>query len=578
MLRKRILAMTCLSLSMASILAGCSLTPQKTPQTEASTEAKPVVPQTEAQSETAVQTESETQKETSLKDVQVSVEKGGRKGNVELQIEDSTGSKQISENFASSSSAFSSQDSEGNGVYMDSDSVLYTRDGKWKEIQGDYQDIFNLIYSDECEKKEDTVINDNACYHLSLDSDDNIGVLLGYCYMNGYSDIVCGSTHFDFYINRETKQFVRIDISMPFMATAGDSTDAKGEISGSITVTDSNTDTVVKPEAEKDDSKASKSDYTPGEIIEDKNAYQNQQFGIQILGQDMFTFDSSKTDELKNSYKDSGSKYQEEAYASGNGVILNISSIASNGASTEDVIKQYLSDSAAEGVTAGDQVKLAGNNYATSTSTINQTQTKTYGTGVDGQVLIFTLYYTDAATIDSFEKKNIFSTSENPFWEAESWTLEGKYQITTPKGYSIVKGESGDLYVDMKSSADELNVFAIENSSIDTEIENETATEGNTTRVVKGQEDVALADGSTMKYLMVFNTEPNLTYYTYVGLIQKDTAVIKLYAVSTVENADFKSTYTEIANNVSVPEQETAAGQENPDAQTETPAETAAAQ
>lgn len=223
-------------------------------------------------------------------------------------------------------------------------------------------------------------------------------------------------------------------------------------------------------------------------------------------------------------------------------------------------------------------MKLAGNNYATSTSTINQTQTKTYGTGVDGQVLIFTLYYTDAATIDSFEKKNIFSTSENPFWEAESWTLEGKYQVTTPKSYSIVKGESGDLYVDMKSSADELNVFAIENSSIDTEIENETATEGNTTRVVKGQEDVALADGSTMKYLMVFNTEPNLTYYTYVGLIQKDTAVIKLYAVSTVENADFKSTYTEIANNVSVPEQETAAGQENPDAQTETPTETAAVQ
>lgn len=578
MLRKRILAMTCLSLSMASVLTGCSLTPQKTPQTEASTEAKPVVPQTETQSETAVQTESETQKEVSLKDIQVSVEKGGRKGNVELQIEDSTGSKQISENFASSSSAFSSQDSEGNGVYMDSDSVLYTRDGKWKEIQGDYQDIFNLIYSDECDKKEDTVINDNACYHLSLDSDDNIGALLGYCYMNGYSDIVCGSTHFDFYINREMKQFVRIDVSMPFLATAGDSTDAKGEISGSIIVTDANAEAIVKPEIEKEDTKTAASDYKTGEILGDKNAYQNQQFGIQILGQDLFTFDSAKTDELKGSYIDSGSKYQEEAYAYGDGVILNISSIESNGSSTEDIIKQYLSDSAAEEVNAGEQIKLAGNNYATAASIINQTQTKTYGTGVDGQVLIFTLYYTDAATIDSFEKKNIFSTSENPFWEAESWTLEGKYQVTTPKGYSIVKGESGDFYVDMKSSADELNVFAIENSSIDTEIENETATEGNTTRVVKGQEDVALADGSTMKYLMVFNTEPNLTYYTYVGLIQKDTAVIKLYAVSTVENADFKSTYTEIANNVSVPEQETAAGQENPDAQTETPAETAAAQ
>lgn len=578
MLRKRILAMTCFSLSMASVLTGCSLTPQKTPKTEASTEVKPVVPQTETQSETAVQTETKALKEASLKDVQVSVEKGGRKGNVELQIEDSTGSKQISENFASSSSAFSSQDSEENGVYMDSDSVLYARDGKWKEIQGDYQDIFNLIYSDECDKKEDTVINDNACYHLSLDSDDNIGALLGYCYMNGYSDIVCGSTHFDFYINRETKQFVRIDVSMPFLATAGDSTDAKGEISGSIIVTDTNADAIVKPETEKEDTKTATSDYKTGEILGDKNAYQNQQFGIQILGQDLFTFDSAKTDELKGSYIDSGSKYQEEAYAYGDGVILNISSIESNGSSTEDIIKQYLSDSAAEEVNAGKQIKLAGNNYATATSIINQTQTKTYGTGVDGQVLIFTLYYTDVATIDSFEKKNIFSTSENPFWEAECWILEGKYQVTTPKGYSIVKGESGDLYVDMKSSFDELNVFAIDNSSIDTEIVNETVTEGNTTREVKGQEDVTLADGSVMKYLMVFNTEPNLTYYTYVGLIQKDTAVIKIYAVSSADNADFKATYTDVANSISIPEQDTTAEQENSDAQTDAPAETAVMQ
>ena len=570
--------MTCFSLSMASVLTGCSLTPQKTPKTEASTEVKPVVPQTETQSETAVQTETKALKEASLKDVQVSVEKGGRKGNVELQIEDSTGSKQISENFASSSSAFSSQDSEENGVYMDYDSVLYARDGKWKEIQGDYQDIFNLIYSDECDKKEDTVINDNACYHLSLDSDDNIGALLGYCYMNGYSDIVCGSTHFDFYINRETKQFVRIDVSMPFLATAGDSTDTKGEISGSIIVTDTNADAIVKPETEKEDIKTAASDYKTGEILGDKNAYQNQQFGIQILGQDLFTFDSAKTDELKGSYIDSGSKYQEEAYAYGDGVILNISSIESNGSSTEDIIKQYLSDSAAEEVNAGEQIKLAGNNYATATSIINQTQTKTYGTGVDGQVLIFTLYYTDVATIDSFEKKNIFSTSENPFWEAECWTLEGKYQVTTPKGYSIVKGESGDLYVDMKSSFDELNVFAIENSSIDTEIVNETVTEGNTTREVKGQEDVTLADGSVMKYLMVFNTEPNLTYYTYVGLIQKDTAVIKIYAVSSADNADFKATYTDVANSIFIPEQDTTAEQENSDAQTDAPAETAVMQ
>ena len=115
--------------------------------------------------------------------------------------------------------------------------------------------------------------------------------------------------------------------------------------------------------------------------------------------------------------------------------------------------------------------------------------------------------------------------------------------MTTPNGYSVVKSESGDLYVDMVSSADEINVFAIENSSVDQEREKETQMEGNTTRVVKMEEDVALTDGTSMKYLVVFNTEPNLTYYTYVGLVQKDTAVMKFYAVSTAENAGFKNIY-----------------------------------
>ena len=72
-----------------------------------------------------------------------------------------------------------------------------------------------------------------------------------------------------------------------------------------------------------------------------------------------------------------------------------------------------------------------------------------------------------------------------------------------------------------------------------------------------------------MKYLAVFNTEPNLTYYTYVGLAQKDTAVIKFYAVSTAENADFKNIYTEIANSVSVASQETVASDDGAATETE---------
>lgn len=572
MLKKRIMILACLGITTASILTGCaSITPQKNIQTEKATEAVPMVLQSESQPETVMQTETTSKKEVSLKDIQVSVEKGGRKGSVDLQIDDSTGSRKINQTFLSTSSSFLSQDSEGNGVYSDGESVLYSQNNSWKETDGDFQDIFNLVYSEDCEKREGTVINDNACYHLSLDSDDDIGILLGYCYLNGYQDIIFGSTHFDFYINLETKQFVRVDVSMPFIATAGDSTDVKGEISGSITITDANTETVVKPEITEEETESTTKTYKAGEILDDKNAFQNQQFGIQILGQSLFTFDSSKTEEIKSSYVNSGSKYQEEAYASGDGVILNISSIPSSGASTENVLSQYLADSSAENISIGENIKLAGNTYATSTASINQTMTKTYATGVDGQVLIITVYYTDEGTVDSFEKKNVFSTSENPFWEAESWTLEGKYTVTTPNGYSIVKSESGDLYVDLISSADEINVFAIENSSVDQEREKETQMEGNITRVVKNEEDITLNDGTVLKYLAVFNTEPNLTYYTYVGLAQKDTAVIKFYAVSTAENAGFKNIYTEIANNVSVASQETSVPEDGADA-----AETAA--
>lgn len=580
MLKKRSLILSCFGLSLASILTGCSsITPQKNAPTEAVTEAVPVVLQSESQQETSIQTESAAKKEESLKDIQVSIEKSGRAGTASLQIDDQSGTKEITQTFTSSTTAFLSQDSEGNGIYTDNDTVMYEQKENWKENDGAYQDIFNLVYSEDCERKEDTVINENACYHLSLDSDDDIGVLLGYCYMNGYQDIVCGSAHFDYYINLETKKFVRVDVSMPFMATAGDGTDVKGEISGSIAVTDTSEEAVVKPEIQTEKTERSSKPYNPGELISDKNAYQNQRFGIQILGQSLFSFDASKTDEIKENYVSTGSRYQEEAYASGDGVILNISSVPSNGSSTEEILNQYLTDSAAEDVVSADNVALAGNTYATATASINQTQTKTYGTGIDGQVLLITIYYSDKGTVDSFEKKNIFSTSENPFWEAESWTLEGKYTVTTPNGYSVVKSESGDLYVDMVSSADEINVFAIENSSVDLEQEKETQMEGNTTRVVKNEEDITLSDGTVMKYLAVFNTEPNLTYYTYVGLAQKDTAVIKFYAVSTAENADFKNIYTEIANSVSVATQETAAEEgTDPAAENVTEAVTEAAQ
>ena len=102
--------------------------------------------------------------------------------------------------------------------------------------------------------------------------------------------------------------------------------------------------------------------------------------------------DRDKTEELKITYQESGSKYQEEAYGNGDGIILNISSIPSKGASTEDVIQTYLTDSFAEKVETGENITYADKNYATSTANINATKTKTYATGLDGRVLLITLY------------------------------------------------------------------------------------------------------------------------------------------------------------------------------------------
>ena len=539
-------------LSATVTLAGCSsITPQK--QTELPEKAEKIIIQDETETQPETQPQTETEKMYSLKDIQVSVEKTGRKGNIHLQLEDSNGVKEISQNFISTPKAFLSIDDNGSGAYMDEDSSMYEKDGLWLDSEGAYKDIFSFIYSSDCVKEEDTVIDNTPCFHISCDVDDTIGLLLAYCHTNEYSELIEGSTAFNYYINKNTYEIVRVDLSMPFLATAGDGSNEKGELYGTILVTGLSEEQVTKPVAEKKaDTDKSDIKYVPGEILAENNTYKNQTFSLQVIGKDLFVFDVAKTEELKTNYEQSGSSYQEEAYGSGEGVIINISSIKSMGASTETVLKKYLSDSAAEGVQQENNISFAGNQYAIMTSMINQTLTKSYATGINGRVLIITLYYTEESTVTMFEKNNIYNISDNPLWEAGTWTLEGKYQITTPNGYSIVQSESGDLFVCMVSSTDEMNVFAIENESVEDEAVSESQTSGNTTRELKEQEDITLNDGSVMKYYVVYNSEPNLNYYTYVGLLQKDTAVIKFYLVSTAGNADYKKIYAEAANSVSV--------------------------
>ena len=188
---------------------------------------------------------------------------------------------------------------------------------------------------------------------------------------------------------------------------------------------------------------------------------------------------------------------------------------------------------------------------------------------MDGRVLLITLYYTVDASLVIFQKYNISKFGEDTTWEPASWVMEGKYQVTTPSGYTISQNDSGDLYTCMQSASDEINIFAIENSNLDTEIANETQTANGVTREIKIQEAVDLADGTQMQYYVVNNSEPNISYYTYIGLIQKDSAVIKFYVVSSADSADYKSIYTELANSTTVLTSETDAPAEAEE-QTET--------
>lgn len=160
--------------------------------------------------------------------------------------------------------------------------------------------------------------------------------------MNGYTDIICGTTSLDYYVSKETKDILRVDITMSFAGTAADKTNITGEISGSMIVTGTTDENIVRPEPEKVEVDTAETAYTAGEIFSDNNSYQNQYFGIQVMGRELFYFDRDKTEELKITYQESGSKYQEEAYGNGDGIILNISSIPSKGASTEDVIQTIL--------------------------------------------------------------------------------------------------------------------------------------------------------------------------------------------------------------------------------------------
>ncbi len=527
-------------LIISASLSGCA--PHKDTKETGQFATDSVVRETEAGTEQHTETEPITEAALSLRDIQVSIKTAGRSGNMEYQILDPDGEESGTCKFYDSKEAFMAEDGNGCFAYSDKNETMALDRGAWYAEDVKYMNVWDTVYSEDSKLMDDTVIDGTECYHISSESDDEPGGLISICNAHGYRNVINGTCRYDFYISKETMEIVRMDVEMSYLGDKNGSSET-GSFTASFTTSELKDQEIERPEVE---IVSDTEEYTAGTLGD--NLYSNDQFGIRIAGKDLFTFNAERTSELEESYKSMNSRYMEEAYGEGNGVIVNISSIASGADTKENIMAKYLQDSNASGIQAAPVITVGTNEYAASTADINGTMTKTYCTSCDGRCLVITIYYSELSAPEVFEG-NLFGPEDDPNWTPQDWTLLGKYTVTTPDGYNVVNEDSSDIFVCMKDDSNEVNVFAIEGTTVDNEAQSESASTDTTSKNVQNQSDIVLDDGSSMKYLEIYNVEAEASYYTYIGLLQKDTAVIKIYVVSTAQ-ADFTGIFHDFANRV----------------------------
>lgn len=523
-------------LIMGVALTGCSAKKEKP------------VTQTELyQIETEVKTETEAETDVTLpskSEIQASVLRRGKEGSFEYQISTSS----VVEGIGTYKT-----DIDGVQLFTDTmefystvENTVIVMNEKSTVLDDKFIDIWSLMYRENALLKDVVQINEKDCYLVTSDYDTTCSLFSGICIKEGYSDVITGPIHCDFYISCDLHEFVRADIRTNFLANKN-GVDEKGELFISLKVDNTHADKITVPSEylEQPDS------YIAGTIDDSNNSYLNEYFDLQIIGEELFVFDPDETERISDSYKASKSSYEEEAYGAGTNYIINIASIRNDDSSKESLLEKYLKDSTASEIESANTIQIGKNSYICKKAVINGTDTKTYCTDVQDRFLFITVYHKKKI---SRVEKNFFSSTDNPFWNKESWILEGKYNVNTPYGYSIIKNESNELYVCMSSSINKVNIFAIENSNIETEIEVETVNTGKTVREIREQSQEKISDGIVLSYYKIFNKDQDYQYYTHIGLMQVDTAVIKFHEVTTDDTSDYKDIFKEFAREVSVKE------------------------
>lgn len=515
------------------LLAGCGKRP---PETEAPTEIQ-----------TQKETQAETEKQVTLKDIQMAVQRGYREGNAAFQV---TIGQEINKKevvFASDKDVFYALDGE-NGFYCSGTKVLYNCGNGWeKEESVSYFNPFLLLYEPDMELAGMTSLEDVPCYHLTGESDKAESMMKGAALFFGCKDVLMGPVSVDAYVSADDFHLVRLYLSCDFAQENG-----TGKIESVFVSNLASPRKIDEPKLSVPEPETQAEDYDPGEIDPDKNIYRNIDFDLQLAGSDLAVFDEAKTQEIADGYRSAGSSYMQEAYAAGEGTIVNIVSIRARDTEAEKILEKYMKDSGAQVVQMAGYLTVGSQRWLCSTASINNTQTKTYCSKSGERVLLITIYYQDKGDVTRLEEQ-FYRIEDDPFWTQEEWTLADSILVSTPDHYYIIREDSAENYVCMRSDLEEVNVFAYAKTNIDAEVDTEKAEKEGVTKELLEEETI----GQGIRYLCFFNQEEGYSdYYSYIGIFEKGDYVIKLYSVM-LGKTDYRDAFLDFASHISLKEPET---------------------
>ncbi len=272
------------------------------------------------------------------------------------------------------------------------------------------------------------------------------------------------------------------------------------------------------------------SGYEPGSMSMETNTYVNPFFLMQLNGGDVVMLDKEKAGSIGKDSTSGERQYNEEAYGTCDGGIVNITSVyADSDVSEELILSSYLDDCQAQMKGSIEETKIAGRDACRMSALINDTATYTYCVKEKSIALLITIYYKDSATMEKIMSR-IVSVSEDPDWVEDSYFMK-EYEVTTPDGFYIDTENSSDVSVNMLDKECDLYIFIYDDASIYEERNADIAGSDMMVTVMENEEPIScvLGEGS---YLTLNVTQDGTSFRQHEFLIQSGEDVLKYIVMS----------------------------------------------